>query len=117
MIFDWFNAREAEKIASDLADQFAPKASAAAVTPDRAPDAQAGAALQNLLRHADTDQRLVNLNFYKKAKFANSFKWRLLENGVEPRTADRVTHSLLVHLSGARRCSKIGLGSGPAVRL
>ena len=55
--------------------------------------------MQELLRRVDTDQRLVNFNFYKKAKFANSFKWRLLENGVEPRTADRVTRSLLVHLS------------------
>ena len=34
MIFDWFNAREAEKIASDLADQFAPKA-----PPQRGPQA------------------------------------------------------------------------------
>ena len=100
MIFDWFNAREAEKIASDLADQFAPKAPAAAGAASHAPNANHDAALQDLLRRVDTDRRLVNLNFYKKAKFANSFKWRLLENGVEPRTADRVTHSVLVHLSG-----------------
>ncbi len=25
----------------------------------------------------------LNLNFYQKARFANSFKWRLIENGVE----------------------------------
>jgi hypothetical protein len=99
MIFEWFNAREAQKIASDLANQFAPKAPAAAGAANHAPNAQDDAALQELLRRVDTDQRLVNLNFYKKAKFANSFKWRLLENGIEPRTADRVTNSLLVHLS------------------
>ena len=99
MIFHWFNAREAERIASDLADQFAPPP--AAVAPDRGPLPHADTtAMQDLLRRADTDGRLVSLNFYKKARFANSFKWRLLENGIEPKIADRVTHSLIVHLSG-----------------
>ena len=88
MIFQWFNASEAETVASELADHFSP------------PAAQDGdAAVRDLLHRADTDSRLTQLNFYKKARFANSFKWRLLEKGVEPKTAARVTHSLLVHLS------------------
>jgi tetratricopeptide (TPR) repeat protein len=100
MIFQWFNAREAEAMASDMADHFLQRASAATEPSRRAPPPQDGAtALQNLLRRADTDGRLASLNFFKKAKFANSFKWRLLENGVEPRTADHVTHALLMHLS------------------
>ena len=100
MIFQWFNAREAEAIASDMADQYSQRASAATEPSRRAPPPQdSAAALGNLLRGAETDGRLASLNFFKKAKFANSFKWRLLENGVEPRTADRVTHALLVHLS------------------
>jgi tetratricopeptide (TPR) repeat protein len=99
MIFEWFNAHEAEKVASDLADHFAPRAPAAAGS-GRAQAVKDGAAgLQDLLHRANTDGRLRGLNFYKKARFANSFKWRLLENGVEPGTADRVTHSLVVHLS------------------
>jgi tetratricopeptide (TPR) repeat protein len=98
MIFHWFNASEAETIASELADQFAPRS--ATGSPDRVAPAKDGAAsLQNLLRRAAKDGRLAGLNFYKKARFANSLKWRLLENGMEPRTADHVTHSLLVQLS------------------
>jgi tetratricopeptide (TPR) repeat protein len=88
MIFHWFNASDAETVASELADQF---------TPPAAKDGDA--ALRDLLRRADTDSRLTRLNFYKKARFANSFKWRLLEKGIEPKTAARVTHSLIVHLS------------------
>jgi tetratricopeptide (TPR) repeat protein len=111
MIFDWFNARNAEKLASDLADQFAPPASGKSV-PDAAQPQDGEVALRNLLRRADTDQRLASLNFYKKAKFANSFKWRLLENGIEPGTADRVTHSLVLHLSrGALTSDERLLGS------
>jgi tetratricopeptide (TPR) repeat protein len=88
MILQWLNASDAETVATELADQFSP------------PAAKDGdAAVRELLRRADTDSRLKQLNFYKKARFANSFKWRLLEKGVEPKTADRVTHSLLVHLS------------------
>jgi tetratricopeptide (TPR) repeat protein len=88
MIFQWLNANDAETVASELADHFSP------------PAAKDGdAALRDLLRRADADSRLTRLNFYKKARFANSFKWRLLEKGIEPKTADRVTHSLIVHLS------------------
>jgi tetratricopeptide (TPR) repeat protein len=110
MIFHWFNASEAENIASELADQFAPRSATGSA--DRVSSAQDGtASLQNLLRRATTDDRLAGLNFYKKARFANSFKWRLLENGMEPRAADRVTHSLLVQLSKGAETA----GEQPAV--
>ena len=100
MIFQWLNATEAEKVAAELADQFAPLAPAETAEPGSGPAAKSSAAgLQDLLRRADTDFRLAHLNFYKKARFANSFKWRLLEKGIEPKTADYVTHSLIVHLS------------------
>jgi tetratricopeptide (TPR) repeat protein len=100
MIFQWFNAREAEAIASKLADQFSPRVSMATENSrDTPPQGEDATALQILLRREDADGRLADLNFFKKAKFANSFKWRLLENGVEPRTADRVTHSLLRQIS------------------
>ncbi len=44
--------------------------------------------MEQLLRRADSEVRPLQLNFYKKAKFANSFKWRLIENGVARETAD-----------------------------
>ncbi len=55
--------------------------------------------MEQLLRRADSEVRPLQLNFYKKAKFANSFKWRLIENGVAKEVADDVTQSLIVHLS------------------
>lgn len=55
--------------------------------------------MKQLLRRADSEVRPLRLNFYKKAKFANSFKWRLIENGVPKKTADDVTQLLIVHLS------------------
>jgi hypothetical protein len=37
-------------------------------------------------------------SFYKKAKFGNAFKWKLLEAGYEPDFADELTKELLIHL-------------------
>ena len=55
--------------------------------------------MQRLLQRADREVRPLQLNFFKKAKFANAFKWRLIENGVARTIADNVTQSLVVHLS------------------
>lgn len=87
MILEWFNGRTATEIGEALADEFAPRASASG-------------SVEQLLRRADSEVRSLHFNFYKKAKFANSFKWRLIEKGVARKTADDVTQSLVVHLSG-----------------
>ena len=37
--------------------------------------------LQKFLQRVDRDARPLHLNFFKRAKLANSFKWRLREKG------------------------------------
>ena len=93
----WFNGREAAQIGSALADEFAPRTESG-VTQGSAQNGAAGSREQ-LLRRADSEVRPLQLNFYKKAKFANSFKWRLIENGVAREIADELTQTLVVHLS------------------
>ena len=104
MTLEWFDASEGSRIGVELADQFAPPQSAPVVTGGNssAQRKQAGS-LQALLDRADREVRGLRLNFYKKAKFANAFKWRLLENGVDKALADEVTQKLVLHLSGAQR--------------
>jgi tetratricopeptide (TPR) repeat protein len=96
MPLEWFNARDAASAGVTLADSLAP-----AVAPRSAKDPrkQEASALQALLQRADREVRTLRLNFYKKAKFANSFKWRLIENGVEPTIANEFTQALILHLS------------------
>src|ERR1700686_3173938 len=96
MILAWLDAREVAEIGVALADEFAPRSTS--VAQGSAQSSPSGS-LEQLLRRADSDLRPLQLNFYKKAKFANSFKWRLIENGVARETADEVTQSLVVHLS------------------
>jgi hypothetical protein len=102
MLFNWLNASEAVGIGSGLADQFVPR------TPpepakrrkkkDRAvaPDME----LQRFIGRIDSEVRPLRLNFYKRAKLANSFKWKLLQNGIEPGLVDELTRILLVRLAG-----------------
>jgi tetratricopeptide (TPR) repeat protein len=97
MILAWLNGREAAEIGAALADEFAPRSESAAT--GGLPGKRTSASTEQLLRRADSEVRPLQLNFYKKAKFANSFKWRLIENGVAKEIADEVTQSLIVHLS------------------
>ena len=56
--------------------------------------------LRKFLVRIDSEVRPLRLNFYKRAKLANSFKWKLLQNGVEPGVVDELTRMLLVRLAG-----------------
>jgi tetratricopeptide (TPR) repeat protein len=101
MMLKWFNAREAADAGVALADQFAATAVQRPVPVKRSGGRrkESPTALQELAERADREVRALRLNFYQKARFANSFKWRLIENGIESDVADGVTQSLLLHLS------------------
>jgi tetratricopeptide (TPR) repeat protein len=101
MLLGWFSARQAAQVGSALADQFAPQTVSRSITRGKKKSARGerGAALQELLRRAERETRALRLNLLEKATFANTFKWRLLENGVERETADEVTRTLVLHIS------------------
>ena len=101
MLLNFLNARQAVAISSSLADQFIPRA-----TPDaakRAKKAKPGEAeeeLRKFVQRIDSDARPLRLNLYKRAKLANSFKWKLLQNGVKPEFVNELTRMLLMRLAG-----------------
>jgi tetratricopeptide (TPR) repeat protein len=92
MITEWFDSRAVVEVGAALADRFGPRKTSAAATHQEQ-------VLQEIFRQAHQELHALRLNIYKRAKFANSFKWRLLENGVEREIADEVTERLVVHLS------------------
>jgi tetratricopeptide (TPR) repeat protein len=97
MILAWLNGREAAEIGTSLAEELAPPGAFPATR--GSPQDVAPGSLQLLLKRADREVRPLQLNFYKKAKLANSFKWKLIENGVAREIADNVTQALVLHLS------------------
>ncbi len=93
-MLDWFNSRKAAQIGAALAEEFA--------TPVWSGSTQRSSERHRFGRTTndarDSEVRSLHPNLYKKANFANSFKWPF-ENGVAPEIADEVTQSLVVHLS------------------
>jgi tetratricopeptide (TPR) repeat protein len=101
MIREWLNAKEAAELGVSLADQFAPRQLTDTAAHDKeSATKRLDSVLPEILQRAEREVRSLKLNFYKKAKFANSFKWRLLENGVEKALADEITQTLVLHVSG-----------------
>lgn len=95
MTLNWFKSNEAVDIGAALADEF----SRSAAAKENAANFPIPDPLEKILQHADSQVRGLRLNFFKRAKFANSFKWRLIENGVDKGVADELTQKLIVHLA------------------
>jgi tetratricopeptide (TPR) repeat protein len=114
MALHWFNPREATRVGIALADQIAPQLATLDASGNSHIERAKTYALQELLRSADREAFTLRLNFYKKAKLANSFKWRLIEKGVASQTASEVTQSLILHFSLNRLRSAIGHNSSAA---
>jgi hypothetical protein len=119
MILEWFNAQVAVEAGTSLADIFAPPIGSRSVgRAKKGRSKDAGRSLQGILDRLEREIRVLRLNFYKRVKFANSFKWRLMENGVEKTVADQVTHLLLLRLYanpariGSRRHPNAGKSDG-----
>jgi tetratricopeptide (TPR) repeat protein len=99
MLFKWFNAREASEAGVALADDFVLQSvSGSARRPEtRGYDLQRF--LQKFLQRVDSKARPLQLNVFKRAKLANSFRWRLIEKGVEEPVVDELTRALVLRLT------------------
>ena len=116
MLLKWFKAREAAETAIALADQFPlPPAPLSAARGKQEQSKKAhGEALQDFLSRAVHEARSLRLNFFKRAWFANAFKWRLLEKGVDAEIANEWTQTLVLEISSHRTHSAPGHESSVA---
>ena len=113
MLFDWFDAREATTMATTLADDFVTQAASESRPKNAGLDTRSYLEkfAQRFLTRVDREARPLKLNLFKRAKLANSFKWRLLEKGVERDIADELTHALLLRLSAGPQPAGPGLSN------
>lgn len=106
MLLGWFDARQASEVGITLADEFAVATIGQGKRGrGKRPQNGHGSSLQAFLLRAQRQAKVLELNFYKKAKLANSFKWRLLEKGIDSAVATEVTQTLVMHLSMQRLTS------------
>jgi tetratricopeptide (TPR) repeat protein len=100
MILQWFDTQEASAVGVALADHFLPESSSPAAGRRKKAAAvkdwreEVPRFRQRISREAGS----LRLNLFKRAKLLNSFKWRLLENGFDPKSADELTQVLVMQL-------------------
>ena len=94
-----FNTRIAAEIGSKLADHVLAARAAAGRKSKNAQSSTQDAMVQSFLAQVDREARPLRLGIFRRAKLANTFKWRLLENGVDGAVADDLTKLMLVQLS------------------
>jgi len=118
MLLDWLDTRDATRVGAALADDFVMQEAAGGLAAPRERRNAAGLPqlLQKFLHRVDREARSLELNLFKRAKLANSFKWRLLEKGVEPQIVDELTQALLVRLTTGRKESAGSAESGAAAQ-
>jgi tetratricopeptide (TPR) repeat protein len=99
-MLDWFNAREATTVGSSLADYYLRDSASASKTRGKSQASDRRTDVQRLLRRAVLNARPLKLNLFKRAKLLGSFKWRLIDQGIDRGSADELTQLLLLQLSG-----------------
>jgi tetratricopeptide (TPR) repeat protein len=103
-MLDWLNAKEATQVGTALADDFVLQTSGSSGGRTKglrpgAQDRELQKFLNRFLQRVDREVRPLQLNVFKRAKLANSFKWRLLEKGVEQDIVDELTQALVLRLT------------------
>ena len=111
MLLKWLKASEATQVGTALADDVILQ-TAPGVTRNK--DVKSGQErdlqkfLQKFLQRVDRDAGPLQLNVFKRAKLANSFKWRLLEKGVEREVVDELTQALVLRLTANQGSPQAG---------
>ncbi|HYM44090.1 MAG TPA: sulfotransferase [Steroidobacteraceae bacterium] len=113
MLFKWLDGSEATQVGATLADDFYLQSSGGAArrTQHRPEGPELQKFLQKFLQQVDRAVQPLKLNVFKRAKLANSFKWRLLEKGVEQDLVDELTQALVLRLTSPESSA---MPSGPA---
>lgn len=114
MMLEWFNAREATTVGSSLADSYLRDSASASKTRAKSQTSDGRGDVQRLLRRAVLNARPLRLNLFKRAKLLGSFKWRLIEQGIDRSSAAELTQLLLLQLSGGPFAAPVPAATPPA---
>lgn len=110
MLFDWFNAREAVNVGASLADHFLPESGQGRSRPDSSKNGHGN--LARFRERVVREVRPLRLNLFKRARLLNSFKWRLLEHGVDRAVADELTQTLILQIFDSSTAAAAPEGGG-----
>jgi hypothetical protein len=99
MVLAWFDAKEAKAFGEGLANFYLDRSKVDSRGKRiKLAERKQRELLDKLTGKVVIFRRVCKLNVYKKAQFANVFKWRLLDAGVEPAYVDELTRWVMHHL-------------------
>jgi hypothetical protein len=99
MIFGWFDTKEVVAIGIKLADDFSVELERHKNKNPKNGGLIAPSALNKLFFQADQLKVNGRLNFFKKSKLANEFRWRLRAIGYSEELVDKLTKELLLYMN------------------
>ncbi|MDB6098803.1 MAG: hypothetical protein JWN58_1506 [Gammaproteobacteria bacterium] len=108
MIFGWFDTREVDSLADELAQDFARRLPPAGL-PDRMgnttkkKDAQQSKTRESIFRKVRDYASKRRLNVFKKARLANRFKWALLAAGYPKSFVDDLAFELATLMATTKK--------------
>ncbi len=98
MIFNWFSASESERFGRELAAFILSEVKSSLGKRDAKFAAKAAKTLQRAETKVTQFQARERMNFYKRAKLANSFLWSLKDAGCPDEYANELTDWLTKRL-------------------
>lgn len=96
IMFNWFDARDAEKLGVSLADFFMKKMPLDDPKKKSLSIKSKQEVLNTLFSQIHQFKLKHTLNIYQKAKLGNAFKWKLLDANYDPELVDELTKALLL---------------------
>ena len=106
MLLSWFDAREASKFGTTLAEMLIERTPVDGKLGKRMAAKKHEAMLHQLEQHVTRFGAEHRLNAYKKAQLGNRFKWTLRDRGYDAEYVDQVTHWLMIKLGTVRNKGK-----------
>ena len=98
MALGWFDTSEAQDFGKSLAKSFIDRLPPVEKTSSKKFEGKAKEALGKMAKQIATFRSTSKLNFYKKAKLGNAFKWTLREAGYDHAYTDELTEWLMLQL-------------------
>lgn len=99
MLFDWFDTKEAALIGTKLAEDLSQALANANNKASKKNLANRAKVIQKAFSQFDQFKRKTKLNFYKKSKLINEFRWRLTEVGHDKEFVEMMTKELVLYIN------------------
>lgn len=99
MALNWFNTKEATQEGLSLANDLSTGLEKVKQIHAKKEMVSYTKAIQKMFLQYDRFEQNHKLNFYKKSKLINEFKWRLLELGHDKELVESVTKELTLYIN------------------